>query len=316
MPNTPKDQILEEILADLLSSYDSTPELVNRSETHLPSRERVTDLTHTLEDILYPGLIHHREQSCGFKYQIGSEVNEAYATLRSLILDCLTYVSSCKHCRCKPISSEISLEAQADDITYRFFKAIPEIRSLLLLDLKAAYQGDPAAKSYAEIILSYPGTRALAIHRMAHVLNNLGVPILPRLMSEFVHNRTGIDIHPAAQIGHSVFIDHGTGVVIGETSIVGNYVKIYQGVTLGALSIPDPDKDAGGKRHPTIEDEVTIYSGASILGGQTAVGARSVIGANVWLTHSVQPDTKVLYVPPDLRFKPMMTEAYMLQYYI
>ncbi len=316
MTNAIKDKLLEEILDDLMASYDATPELVNRNDSHLPSRECVTSLTHTLEDILYPGLMHCRKLATGFKYQIGSELNEAYVTLHNLILDCLMYASTCDHYRSKPVSREVSLESQADDITYHFFKAIPGIRSLLQLDLKAAYQGDPAAKTYAEIILSYPGTRALAVHRMAHVLHNLGVPILPRLMSEFVHNRTGIDIHPAAQIGHSVFIDHGTGVVIGETSVVGNNVKIYQGVTLGALSIPDPDKDAGGKRHPTIEDEVTIYSGASILGGQTVVGARSVIGANVWLTHSVAPDTKVLYVPPDLRFKPIMTEAFSLQYFI
>ena len=316
MTNIIKDKLLEEILDGMMASYDETPDLVNRDEIHLPSRECVTDLMHTLEDLLYPGLMHCHPLASGFKYQIGNRINEAYSTLRALILDCLTYARNCGTCRLKAPTANACLESQADDATYRFFKALPGVRSLLVLDLKAAYQGDPAAKSYAEIILSYPGTRALAIHRMAHVLNTLGIPILPRMMSEFVHNRTGIDIHPAATIGHSVFIDHGTGVVIGETAIVGNNVKIYQGVTLGALSIPDPDKEQNLKRHPTIEDDVTIYSGASILGGKTVVGARSVIGANVWLTHSVQPDTKVLYVPPDLRFKPIMTEAYTLQYYI
>ena len=314
--NNPRDILLDNIVKNLLTSYSEIPELINKQEYHLPTRECVTALTHELEALLYPGLINTAKMDGGFTYQIGNNVNEAFSKLNDMVYDCLNYAIRCQSLRLKPPHQSTPIREQAQEITYQFFMSFPEIRKLILLDLQAAYQGDPAAKSYAEIILSYPGLRALVIHRMAHVLHNLNVPILPRMMSEYVHNRTGIDIHPAAQIGHSLFIDHGTGVVIGETTIIGNHVKIYQGVTLGAVSIPDPDTEQNIKRHPTIEDDVTIYSGASILGGQTTVGARSVIGSNVWLTKSVPPDTKVLYVPPDLRFKQMEPESFVLQYYI
>ena len=314
--NNPQDILLDNIVQKLLTSYSDIPELINRQEYHLPIRECVTTLTHELEALLYPGLVNSIDMSGGFTYQLGNNVNVVFTKLRDMIYDCLNYAVKAPSLRLKAPPTTPSIKEQAEDITYRFFMSFPDIRKLILLDLQAAYQGDPAAKSYAEIILSYPGLRALAIHRMAHVLNNLNVPILPRMMSEFVHNRTGIDIHPAARIGHGLFIDHGTGVVIGETTIIGNHVKIYQGVTLGAVSIPDPDTEQNIKRHPTIEDDVTIYSGASILGGQTTVGARSVIGSNVWLTRSVPPDTKVLYVPPDLRFKQMDPDSFVLQYYI
>ena len=162
-----------------------------------------------------------------------------------------------------------------------------------------------AAKSYDEVIFSYPGIFAIMVYRVAHFLDNLGVPLLPRIMTEYAHNVTGIDIHPAAKIGKSFVIDHGTGVVIGETTEIGDNVRIYQGVTLGALSIPQgaSDKFRGKKRHPTIEDDVIIYSGATILGGETIIGARSVIGGNVWLTESVPPDTTVVIETPRLIYK-------------
>ncbi|MBU2551663.1 MAG: serine acetyltransferase, partial [Proteobacteria bacterium] len=171
-------------------------------------------------------------------------------------------------------------------------------------DIRAAIEGDPAAGSPDVIIFSYPGLFAITVYRLAHVLNHLDVPLLPRIMTEFAHSQTGIDIHPGAHIGGSFFIDHGTGVVIGQTCVIGDRVRLYQGVTLGALSLP---RDAGRslkdtKRHPTIEDDVTIYSGATILGGQTVIGARSVIGGNVWLTESVPPDTKVILKKPELIF--------------
>ena len=173
-------------------------------------------------------------------------------------------------------------------------------------DVRAAYDGDPAAKSYDEIVFSYPGLYAVTVHRVAHELYVQGVPLLPRLMSELAHSETGIDIHPGAQIGRSFFIDHGTGVVIGETTVIGDHVKMYQGATLGALSFP---RDACGalirgvKRHPTIEDRVTIYAGATILGGDVVIGRGSVIGSSVWLTHSVPPGTKVITESPRLRYK-------------
>jgi len=182
---------------------------------------------------------------------------------------------------------------------------LPTLRAILGTDVRAAFEGDPAAKSSDEVIFSYPGLFAVTVYRAAHELWQLGVPFIPRIMSEYAHSMTGIDIHPGAQIGEGFFIDHGTGVVIGETTVIGNRVRIYQGVTLGSLSLP---KDAGEllrntKRHPTIEDDVIIYAGATILGGSTVIGARSVIGGNVWLVESVPQDTKVFLKTPELIFK-------------
>jgi serine O-acetyltransferase len=175
----------------------------------------------------------------------------------------------------------------------------------LASDVRAAYEGDPAAKSYDEIVFSYPGVFAVMVYRIAHQLHIQQIPLLPRIMTEYAHSLTGIDIHPGAEIGESFFIDHGTGVVVGETCKIGRNVRLYQGVTLGALSLP---RDAGerlreSKRHPTIEDNVIIYAGATILGGDTVIGARSVIGGNVWITESVPPDTKVLLEKPRLVYK-------------
>jgi len=171
---------------------------------------------------------------------------------------------------------------------------MPTIRSVLMEDVNAAFEGDPAAKSHEEVILAYPGLEALTVHRFAHFLWNRGIPLIPRMMSEYVHSSTGIDIHPGATIGGGFFIDHGTGVVIGETALIGSGVKIYQGVTLGALSV---HKSLGNtKRHPTIGDNVTIYSGATILGGDTVIGSGSIIGGNVWLTSSLPPGSRI-YMP-------------------
>jgi serine O-acetyltransferase len=184
-------------------------------------------------------------------------------------------------------------------------RELPRLRAILATDVKAAYEGDPAAGSYDEIIFSYPGLLAITVSRVAHILWEGGVPLIPRIMTEYAHSTTGIDIHPGAHIGPSFFIDHGTGVVIGETTEIGERVRLYQGVTLGALSLP---KDAGAqlrhkKRHPTIEDDVIIYAGATILGGNTVIGARSHIGGNVWITESVPPDTRVFMKRPELIYK-------------
>jgi len=186
-----------------------------------------------------------------------------------------------------------------------FLEAVPSLRKILATDVAAVYEGDPAAKSYDEIIFSYPGIFAITVYRVAHVLHKFDVPLLPRIMTEHAHSVTGIDIHPGAEIGENFVIDHGTGVVIGETTIVGNNVRIYQGVTLGALSLPMDagERLRGKKRHPTIEDDVIIYSGATILGGDTIIGTRAVIGGNVWLTESVPPDTKVMMEAPRLIYK-------------
>jgi serine O-acetyltransferase len=189
------------------------------------------------------------------------------------------------------------------EVVEAFLPRLPAIRSLLAEDVEAAWQGDPAARSFAEIVVAYPSIRAVAVHRIAHELHRLRVPILPRMMSEHAHDQSGIDIHPGATIGRRFFIDHGTGVVIGETTEIGDDVRIYQGVTLGARSPRHGESLRGVKRHPTIEDDVTIYAGATILGGETVIGRGSVIGGNVWLTESVPPGSRVTADPPRLQVK-------------
>ena len=210
-------------------------------------------------------------------------------------------------------------EALAQKKAIEFLKRLPGIRNVLDLDVAAAFRGDPAAKSHHEIIFCYPGLEAITVYRVAHELLRLGVPYIPRMMAEVAHSKTGIDIHPGAQIGDSFFIDHGTGVVIGETCDIGTGVRIYQGVTLGALSFKkdaDGELVRGTKRHPTLEDDVIVYANATILGGKTIVGARSVIGSNVWLTHSVAPDMSVVLEKPALRLKGSMPPEQESMYHI
>ena len=184
----------------------------------------------------------------------------------------------------------------------QFLNRLPDIQALLTTDVEAAFNGDPAAANYVDVILSYPGVLAITIHRIAHELYLLRIPLLPRMMSEYAHGLTGIDIHPGAEIGSYFFIDHGTGVVIGETTVIGHHVKIYQGVTLGALSTRAGQKLRHKKRHPTLGDHVTVYGGATILGGETVIGSNVTIGGNVFITHSVNHSTKVMMKEPDLEF--------------
>jgi serine O-acetyltransferase len=190
-----------------------------------------------------------------------------------------------------------------DAVLSRFLRRLAAVRSLLAEDVEAAFERDPAAESFAEIVSAYPALWAIGTYRLAHELHGLGVPLIPRVMTEHAHARTGIDIHPGAKVGRRFFIDHGTGVVIGETSEIGDRVVLYQGVTLGALSTHQVESLRGRKRHPTLEDDVTIYAGATILGGKTVIGRGSVIGGNVWLTHSVPPCSKVQIEPPRLQVK-------------
>lgn len=200
-------------------------------------------------------------------------------------------------------NDEAKLKEQARTITHEFFDRLPRVREFLETDLQAAFDGDPAAFDKTEIILSYPGFFAITVNRLAHELFVLGVPLIPRIMTEYAHNKTGIDIHPGATLGKYFFIDHGTGIVIGETTVIGEHVKIYQGVTLGALSTNGGQALKGVKRHPTIEDNVTIYSGASILGGDTVVGKNCVIGGNTFVTKSVAPEMTVTIKNQELKFK-------------
>lgn len=266
----------------------------------------VVDMVSKFRELLFPGY-YTREKldPVNLRYTLGRTVTELYDLLaeqvtHSIRHDCLRYDQPCSDC-----------DERGQRIALEVMDAIPAIRRVLATDVQAAYEGDPAAKSHDEIIFSYPGIYALSVYRVAHKLFELGVPLLPRSMTEHAHSVTGIDIHPGATIGERFVIDHGTGVVIGETTEIGHNVRIYQGVTLGALSLPKGagEKLRGRKRHPTIEDDVIIYSGATILGGDTVIGARSVIGGNVWMTHRVPPDTTVLMEEPRLVYKKAAAEA-------
>jgi len=266
----------------------------------IPSEGYVVDIINKLKEILFPGYFTREKiDPVNLKYYMGQSVSVLFDMLsvqiaHSIRHDCFRYDLPCNEC-----------EEQGQKIALNLLESIPLLRKILATDVRAIYEGDPAAKSHDEIIFSYPGIFAVTIYRVAHKLFELQVPLLPRIMTEHAHSLTGIDIHPGADIGESFVIDHGTGVVIGETTVIGKNVRIYQGVTLGALSLP---KDAGKrlrgkKRHPTIEDDVIVYSGATILGGNTIIGARSVIGGNVWITKSVPPDTKVIMETPKLVYK-------------
>lgn len=295
---------IRDITDSLIESYKTHPYLTNHHEYRLPSRNCVSDMAKNLESLIFPGLVEcNQSQSSANYFSTGNLLTKTLGVLIQAIENAFGYAYHCQNHRYILPKTDLSIPELAEELALTFLRHLPVIREELHIDMHAAYRGDPAAKSYAEIILSYPGFRALTYHRLARKLHVLGVPMIPRMMSELVHTITGIDIHPGAKIGSALFIDHGTGVVIGETTVIGNHVKIYQGVTLGALSIPDPDIIEPAQRHPTIEDDVTIYAGATILGGETVVGARSVVGSNVWLSHSVPPDTRVLFVPPELRIK-------------
>ena len=260
----------------------------------------VKEMIDKFREILFPGYFSSEKiDGANLVYNLGQGISQLYDILSEQIIhvlrhDCLRYGQTCSECK-----------NSGNDVALKVIQEIPNLRVSLAEDIKGAYDGDPAAKSHDEVIFSYPGLYAITVYRISHILSNLGVPQLPRIMTEHAHSLTGIDIHPGAKIGERFVIDHGTGVVVGETSIIGNNVRIYQNVTIGALSLP-PDageKLRGAKRHPTIKDDVIIYSGATILGGETTIGARSVVGGNVWLTSSIPPDTKVFIESPHLIYK-------------
>jgi serine O-acetyltransferase len=281
-------QRLNKSIEDLVASYASQG-LVNSSRgNNLPSQASIEDILQGLNELMFPGF----RKNTGLDHDnlrliTGEKIHHIARELiqeveKSIAFSARQGSFSCGNDGC---------HAAAELIVDNFFDELSRIRNALSLDIKAAFKGDPAAKSVEEVILSYPGFEAIMVYRLAHFFWKCQVPLIPRMMSEMVHSRTGIDIHPGAEIGESFFIDHGTGVVIGETTVIGKNVKLYQGVTLGALSVKKELADK--KRHPSIEDNVTIYSGATILGGNTTIGRNSIIGGNVWLTHSVPPDSTV-----------------------
>lgn len=265
----------------------------------IPSHQTIIDIIYQIRQLLFPGYFTPvKLHATNLEYYIGQKATELYENLSEQITmairhDCRRINLPCTNC-----------EERGHHMALAFIESLPQITATLAADIRATLAGDPATNSSDEVIFSYPGLLATAIFRMAHELFLLKVPIIPRIMTEHAHSLTGIDIHPGATIGHGLFIDHGTGVVIGETTIIGDNVRLYQGVTLGALSVP---RDAGItlrhiKRHPTIEDEVIIYANTIILGGETVIGKSSIIGGNIWLTESVPANTKVMLKRPELIF--------------
>jgi len=291
---------LSEITEAIVATYTECRHINHLGHKPLPSREAVCDILADLMDILYPGYVRRQNLHMGnVEYHVGDLIDGLHDKMTQQISRALRHEYTAD-------SGPVDFEKLAQQKTIELLGRIPQIRNILEQDVASAYLGDPAAKSHHEIIFCYPGLEAVTVYRLAHELTLLGVPLIPRMMTEHAHSKTGIDIHPGARIGPGFFIDHGTGVVIGETCDIGRNVKLYQGVTLGALSFP---RDAAGniirgmKRHPTLEDEVVVYANATILGGDTTVGHHAVIGSNVWLTQSVEPYTVVLLEKPQLRIK-------------
>jgi len=296
----------------ILKTYDETKGINLREEDDLPSKEEVVEILNDILTVIFPGYFGKIEiTKANMRDIVNDLLNSIGIRLRTQIERSLKY-----DCRMTKRCSIDICELHAKDITREVLDEIPQIRWILSGDIQAAHDGDPAAKSIEEVILSYPSILAMATYRIAHLLYERGVPLMPRIMSEHAHGLTGIDIHPGASIGRNFFIDHGTGTVIGETTVIGDNVKLYQGVTLGALSLPKDERGKiikGGKRHPTIEDNVVIYAGATILGGNTIIGKNSVIGGNVWITSSVPPNTRVAIAPPGQTYSKRVGDHFILQ---
>jgi serine O-acetyltransferase len=278
---------LEEVIGQVAASYGAGRLIDSLGTAHLPNKRQVIEALNHLKAMMYLGYYTTGAlDEDKLRFAISSHVYPAYEILVEQIRRAVEYEGfrSTGEARTAdwPVTAAVGL-----------MQKVPELRAMLSKDVLAAFQGDPAANSVEEVIFSYPSIEAITVHRIAHELHRAGVPMLPRIMAEHAHSISGIDIHPGAQIGESFFIDHGTGVVIGETTVIGNHVKIYQGVTLGALSLERGPADRGAKRHPTIEDHVTIYAGATILGGQTVIGGHSVIGGNAWLVDSVPAGSRI-----------------------
>ena len=277
-------QITESILED----YRNGRDIDNMDVFSQPDNEAVIDIVQKLLNILYPGYYREKNyRSYNDNSRISILIEDVVYNLTKQIAIALRFRDDCAQ------APEEKIQETAEDIAITFISRIPKIREYSDTDMEAFYQGDPAAYNKEEIVLCYPGLLAVTVNRLAHELFLLKVPLIPRIMTEYAHSRTGIDIHPGATIGKYFFMDHGTGIVVGETSIIGEHVKIYQGVTIGALSTKGGQSLRGVKRHPTIEDNVTIYAGASILGGETVIGEGSVIGSNVFITSSVRPGTRM-----------------------
>ena len=292
------------IVDAIVKSVAAEPRTQHLNRIYLPSRDAIIQCVHLMQEAVFPGYFGKQGlTSENIGYRLGELVMELTDTLYEQVRCCLRYrkqALTTGHGH-KRECSECDVEAAK--IVTSFLEQLPAVRALLAEDVQAAFDGDPAAQSTEETVFSYPGIFAIMVQRLANVFFNLDVPMLPRIMTEYAHSRTGIDIHPGATLGQRFFIDHGTGVVIGETTTIGRNVKVYQGVTLGALAPAYGQALRGQKRHPTIADNVTIYAGATILGGDTVIGEGATIGGNVFVTTSVPPQNQVIAEPPKLRYR-------------
>ncbi len=294
---------LPELTRRIVETYSQVPAISHLGHCPLPNLEVIISACEDLKEILYPGFRRREGLHLGnVTYHVGDLVDGLHDKLTTQVARALRHDAGAT----KMCSDDRDFEALGQAKTVQFLERLPALRAELSMDVQAAYAGDPAVKNLDEITFCYPGLEAITIFRLAHVLHQLDIPFIPRMMTEWAHSRTGIDIHPGANIGDHFFIDHGTGVVIGETCDIGSHVKLYQGVTLGAISF-DLDGDGqlvrGKKRHPTIGDHVVVYANATILGGRTTIGHHSVIGSNVWLTRSVDPHTTVVLEKPKLQMR-------------
>ena len=289
--------VIGRAVREIAQYYSSEESFAIKKGKHLPNRGAIIGVIKDLRRVMFPGYFGSENiTDTAPEYFIGNTLTEVYVTLKKQIETALIYQNTDQ-------ISEEEISERAMESCKKFFGRLAEIQQMLLKDVQAGFDGDPAAKSKEEIIFSYPGLFAIFVYRIAHELYLMDVPFIPRIMTEYAHSRTGIDINSGATIGEYFFIDHGTGVVIGETTCIGNHVKLYQGVTLGALSTRSGQQLAGVKRHPTIQDNVTIYSGSTILGGETVIGEECVIAGGAFITSSVPPRTKVTVKKPELNFK-------------
>jgi serine O-acetyltransferase len=286
------NKYLDQLVAKICDTYQDTKG-INHIEGHnLPRQQEILDVLEKLMEVVFPGFSGMGSYSLKtIAYNIGDILTDIYCELVGQVIRSFQYRCSTENC------DDCSIAKISEDAVKALLDAIPEIRETMKLDIAAAYAGDPAAMSVDEIVVSYPGIKAITIQRFAHVLYKQEVPLIPRMMCEYAHTITGIDIHPGAQLAKGIFIDHGTGVVIGETAIIGNNVTIYQGVTLGAMRFIK-----GSKRHPTLENGVTVYSGASVL-GDIVIGEGAVIGGNAWVTSDVAPGSRVTILPPEHKIR-------------
>ena len=316
MDRTELNQRLPNVVDAIVKSVGNEPRLHHLNRVYLPSRDVIIDSIAKLGQLMFPGYFGKQGLTKeNLPFRIGELVVELADQLFEQVRCCLRYRDQIPGTNGDPEKCE-GCDQEAARIVHAFLQRLPAVRDLLADDVQAAFDGDPAAQSTDETIFCYPGLFAISVQRMAHEFYKLKVPLLPRIMTEHAHSLTGIDIHPGAKLGRRLFIDHGTGVVIGETTGIGDNVKIYQGVTLGALAPGFGQLLRGQKRHPTIEDDVTIYSGATILGGETVIGRGATIGGNVFITSSVPPLNQVSAEPPKLKYKDRRPKAMREQQFV